>query len=100
MGIAPGTGGPGRPGGAVRHHALEEVEPQAQASKIFIKIVKAQDMPCGILNGDFKMFRVSGRCGNDEANRVALEVRTDSLDGQFPCGMRVLPNGAERAAAE
>ncbi len=52
-----------------------------------------QDMPYGILNGDLKMFRVSGRCGNDEANRVVLEVRTDGLDDQ-QCGMRAISNGA------
>ncbi len=51
-------------------------------------------MPWGILKGDLKKFRISGRCGNDEAKRVVLEVRTDGLDCQR-CGMRTLSNGAE-----
>ncbi len=50
-------------------------------------------MPRGILNGDLKMFRVSGRCGNDESNRVVLEVRIDGRDCQWR-RMRAISNDA------
>ena len=50
-------------------------------------------MPYGVLNSVLKVFRIFGRCANDEANRVVLEVRTDGRDCQRR-GMRALSNGA------